>query len=326
MFGELPKLFDRNFAIGFFLPFALAGAAGLYLLYYYGLSGIIPPALQKDLIVGGTVFGLLSWLGGVLLLVTSRDLYRFFEGYGDFNPLRFFTWLERAHYRNLNKKIDQLDNEYRSHLNAHTQFPEDRNAQRDRLMIERIERFPDRESLILPTPFGNTLCAFESYPRVMYGLESIDGWSRLLAVVPSDYRNLIDGAKAHVDFWVNLGFLSLILVFGSLSLWTIYRDLPPLWLLAVAILVLLISAGRAQRLAVEWGDYVKGAFDVYRFNLLDLLSIKRPETRKEEFETWKNFSQAIIYRLPKRAPELKKVSTVARARTTRRRPATKRWG
>jgi len=308
MFAELPKLFDRNFAIGFFLPFALAAAASLYLLDHYGLSGNILPVLQKDLIVGGTVYGLLSWLGGILLLVTNRDLYRILEGYGKFNPVRTMIWLEREHYRHLNNEIEELDNEYRKHLKAKTEFPDELRTRRNRLMIERIERFPDKESLILPTPFGNTLRAFESYPRVMYGLESIDGWSRLLAVVPVDYRDLIDSAKAQVDFWVNLGFLSLILVVGNLSLFGIYRLRPSIWLLTVAVLVLLISPWRARRLAVEWGDYVKGAFDVYRFALLDLLSIKRPGSRKEEFETWKSFSQAIIYRLPERIPELKKLA------------------
>ena len=291
MFTELPKLFDRNFAVGFFLPFALAAAAFLYLLDYYGLSVPILLDLENDLIVRGTIFGLLCWLGGELLLITNRDLYRALEGYGKLNPLRVFRRFELAYYRQLNKEIDKLDNAYYEHLEAGTDLPESLKTKRLRLMIERSERFPDRESLILPTPFGNTLRAFESYPRVMYGLETIDGWSRLLAVIPTDYRNLIDSAKAQVDFWVNLFFLSLILVIASLSLIGIYRNLPPLWLLAIIVIILLISPWRARRLAVEWGDFVKGAFDVYRFNLLDSLSIKRPETRKEEFETWKNLAK-----------------------------------
>ena len=323
MFAELPKLFDRNFAIGFFLPFALAAAGINYLLNYYGIQGAVLLDLQKDPIVGGTIFGLLSWLGGILLLVTNRDLYRLIEGYGKLNPLRLFTWLERAHYQHINAEIEKLDDEFRDHLNSGTDFPEKLKTERNHLMIERIQRFPDRESLVLPTPFGNTLRAFETYPRVMYGMESIDGWSRLLAVVPGDYRDLIDSSKAHVDFWVNLGFLSLVLVIGDISLWGVYGITPPIWLLVISIIVLMISPWRAQRLAVEWGDYVKGAFDVYRFNLLDLLSIKRPESRKEESQIWKNFSQAIIYRLPEVIPELKQTDNKLEPRRTRK-PAKKR--
>ncbi len=304
MFAELPGLLDRNFAIGFFLPFALVAGASIYVLDYFGISAGILPTLQQDLIVGGTLFGLLSWLGGILLLVTNRDLYRVLEGYGIYNPLRLFRWLERAHYLRLTAEIDRLDEDFRQHLRAHKEFPEKLKTKRNRLMIERIERFPDREGLILPTPFGNTLRAFESYPRAMYGLESIDGWSRLLAVVPSDYRDLIDSAKAHVDFWVNLGSLSLLLVLGNVCLWAIYSKIPPLWLLIVSVIIMLVSPWRAQRLAVEWGDYVKGAFDVYRFKLLDLLGIQRPQTRAEEFQTWKQFSQAIVFRLSEALPEL----------------------
>ena len=306
MFAELPKLFDRNFAIGFFLPFALAAAASLYLLDCYGLSGIILTTLQEDLIVGGTIFGIFCWLGGILLLVTNRDLYRILEGYGKFNPSRLFTWLEQARYRHLHNEIKKLDVEIRKYLDASLEVPKELKTKRNHIKIELVERFPDRDRLIPLTPFGNTLRAFETYPMVMYGLESIDGWSRLLAVIPSDYRNLIDGAKAQVDFWVNLFFLSLVLVIGSLSLFGIYRILPPLWLLVIVVIILVISPSRARRLAVEWGDFVKGAFDVYRFKLLDSLSIKRPETRKEEFEVWKNFSQAIVFRLPEHIPELKK--------------------
>jgi hypothetical protein len=318
MFAELPKLFDRNFAIGFFLPFALAAAASLYLLDQSGLSGNILPILQKDLIVGGTVYGLLSWLGGILLLVTNRDLYRILEGYGKLNPSQMLTWLERGHYQRLNTEIEKLDQEYRRHLDANTDFPEHLKTKRNRLMIERVERFPDRENLILPTPFGNTLRAFESYPRIMYGLESIDGWSRLLAIVPSDYRDLIDSAKAQVDFWVNLGFLSLILVIGNLSLFAFYHFLPPLWLMAIIVLVLLISPWRARRLAVEWGDYVKGAFDVFAPQLRETLGLDPPKDRHEEKQQWTRFSQAIIYRLPDILPELKKADEKAKPKNRKR--------
>jgi hypothetical protein len=256
--------------------------------------------------LGGTIYGLLSWLGGILLLVTNHDLFRALEGYGKLNPLRLTIWLERSHFRHLNSEIKKLDEEYSKHLDDGTEFPESQKTKRNRLMVERIERFPERESQILPTPFGNTLRAFETYPRVMYGMESIDGWSRLLAVVPHDYRDLIDSAKAHVDFWVNLGFLSLILSIGNLSLCWIYHIAPPLWLLAATAFILFISPWRARRLAVEWGDYVKGSFDVYRFKLLELLGIEAPDDREEEREVWIKYSQAIIYRLPDSLPDLKK--------------------
>ena len=72
----------------------------------------------------GTIFALLCWLGGELLLITNRDLYRALEGYGKLNPLRVFRRFELAYYRQLKKEIDKLDNEYYEHLEAGTDFPE----------------------------------------------------------------------------------------------------------------------------------------------------------------------------------------------------------
>jgi hypothetical protein len=62
---------------------------------------------------------------------------------------------------------------------------------------------------------------------------------------------------------------------------------------------------RATSAAREWGDLVKSAFDVYRFNLLESLGIELPKSRQEEKALWTKYSQAIIYRLPERLPALK---------------------
>ena len=59
---------------------------------------------------------------------------------------------------------------------------------------------------------GTLSALFEVYPRVMYGLESIEGWDRILAVVPKDYRTLMDSAKAQTDFWINIVFLGNIFI------------------------------------------------------------------------------------------------------------------
>src|SRR5712692_4078105 len=74
------------------------------------------------------------------------------------------------------------------------------------------ERFPPEEDQLLPTAFGNTIKAFETYPDVMYGFDAIEGWTRLLAVIPKDYRELIETTKAETDFWVNLWFISLLIL------------------------------------------------------------------------------------------------------------------
>jgi len=150
---------------------------------------------------------------------------------------------------------------------------------------------------------------------VMYGFEGIDGWPRILAVLPKEYRELIDDAKAQVDWWVNLGVMSFVFL---VEVWyTIFSKwgLSPGWiyttfniLIPLGIFVLLnhILLWRATSAAVGWGDYVKSGFDIYRFTLLESLGIDPPKTRKAEKALWTRFSQAILFRSPDSLPDLKK--------------------
>lgn len=302
MFSELPKLFERNFAMAFFLPVAIFIGASLLLLDQYQLTQILP-TLNFDTLVGATILGLFSWLGGILLLVTNRDMYRLMEGYGKFNPVKLVGRFQKNRFRKLNEKLDKLNDEYRELGND---FPFDKRAERNKIMKELAEHFPDDERWLLPTAFGNTLRAFETFPRVMYGFEAIDGWSRILAVVPEEYRILIDNAKTQVDFWVNMGFVSALLLVEYLGITYYQGSFEAIWLLVLIALALLIAPYRARRVAVEWGDLVKAVFDLYRFDLLDALGIERPASREEERVIWTKVSQAIVYRLPSTLPDLKK--------------------
>src|SRR5687768_8426382 len=111
MLSDLPKLFDRNFALGFFLPVAAFVAASLALLNALGYSAVVLPVLKTDILLGATVAALGSWLGAVLLLGLNRDLIRLLEGYGRWNPARLWAGLERRRFRRLHREIAALDEE-----------------------------------------------------------------------------------------------------------------------------------------------------------------------------------------------------------------------
>ena len=188
------------------------------------------------------------------------------------------------------------------------------------------QRYPDEESFVLPTAFGNALRAFEVYPRVMYGFESIDGWSRILAVLPKEFRELIDDAKAQVDWWVNLAVLSFILLVGYwaafLSKWSSTLAWYSIVLNAVLPLALFAFLNwfffwRATSAVIGWGDYVKAAFDIYRFTLLESMNIDAPKSRATEKDLWTNFSQAILFRLPRLLPDLKRVTNKSKPRKSK---------
>ncbi len=304
MFGELPKLFDRNFVIGFFLPVAIFITISILIVNPYPFGAQTSKFLTTDLLVGTTTIGLLSWVGGILLLALNRDLYRIMEGYLKYNPLKLLGWMEKRRYHRVVSELEKLDDEYSECIDQKKEFPVKSRTRRNELMRQLAEEFPDKEEYLLPTPFGNVLRSFEVYPRYMYGFEAIDGWGRLLAVIPRDYVELIDAARAQVDFWVNLGIVFILLQIEYIALAFITGTPLQWWIVLLFILLGTLAPLRATSSAREWGDFVKSAFDVYRFNLLKSLGIELPKSREQERALWTKYSQAIIYRLPERLPDL----------------------
>lgn len=302
MFGELPKLFDRNFVIAFFLPVATFLAASIGLAYFYELFPTLLPSLKAEPLIGTTILGLVTWLGGVILLAANRDVYRLFEGYWRFNPFRLFSFVERWRYRKLKRRILELDRAYDSYLTEQEEPSEEINLRRGRLLRLEAERFPDREEYLLPTAFGNTIRAFEVYSRVMYGLETIQGWSRLISVIPNNHLKLVDDAKAQADFWLNLRALSCLFVIEYAAVSTYAGRWDYIWFPVIAFTLALVAAWRAKSAAVEWGEIVKASFDVYLPSLLTKLQFPYPATKEAEINLWREFSQGIIYRLPGLVP------------------------
>lgn len=164
--------------------------------------------------------------------------------------------------------------------------------------------YPSAAGAVLPTRLGNVVRSFEHYPRTQYNISAISLWPRLIAVIDKEYAAAIDDAKTSVDFMINCGTLSgtLALIIAILGLLypMPFRSLGQCaqWIGEIAGFALLayasyrVSIGRAM----AWGDLVKGAFDNYRWKLLDQLGYKqRPETLKEERRLWDAISRQIIY-------------------------------
>lgn len=309
MISELPKIFDKNFAIAYFLPVNLFLAASAGLLHLLGDPIRISFTSTAKTIFDVSLVAFSAWIASILLMVLNREIIRILEGYGRWNPLHLSDRKVRRDYADKMKLLNQMVDR-----NSQGDNSEELIRQHDKLAGELATQYPDREDLLLPTMFGNTLRAFECYPRVMYGMEPIDGWIRILAVVPKEYRELIDDAKAQVDWWVNLGVVSLAFLLEFWYLVFTKWGSGPYWHInALNFVVPLVVFGvlnrfiswRAIRAATGWGDYVKSAFDLYRFQLLEALSIDLPKNRAEEKKLWEQYSQAVAYRQPEDLPELK---------------------
>jgi hypothetical protein len=149
------------------------------------------------------------------------------------------------------------------------------------------EQFPSREDLILPTAFGNVLRAFEDYSLHLYGFEAIKGWSRLHGAMPKDFRELIGSNQASCDMWVSLWVVSVVLAAESLFM------LPwPFQIIVAGACVSLawFCVSRAREAAIDWGEWVKAAFDLYLPKLCKQLGYGLPKTADEVKRFWNGFS------------------------------------
>jgi hypothetical protein len=306
MLGEVSRIFDRNFSIGFFLPSAILFSFTAILLNVFIFKINITTFQETTWLVLATVLGLLSLVGGIVMMAVNRDLYRFMEGYGTYNPLKLFGWFERKRFRDTLREYAELEDEYQSCMSEGRVFPLKFEQRQTGLAIRLADEFPDKEEFLLPTPFGNVLSSFESFPRVMYGFDSIPAWSRLLAIVPSEYMAILDGAKAHVDFWVNLGLVFILIQIEYAGLVFSTGGHLNWWVVGFITALSIIAPVRATSSALEWGAGVKSAFDVFIPKLRETLEIEQPRNREEEFDQWQRYSRALILRKPEYLPEMKR--------------------
>lgn len=133
MFSKLPDLFNKNFAIGYFLPTIIFLLATRFLLEQFKLLPQILNATANnptDILIGTTMIGLLSWLISILLMALNRDIVRMLEGYGKLNPLKIFGFIERNRFWKLKKKIDALNQIRSTCLSQQQDFPAKLRSQR----------------------------------------------------------------------------------------------------------------------------------------------------------------------------------------------------
>ncbi len=311
IFSAISGQFSKSLILGTFLPVVLFTVLGLLFLPSLFPSGSSPlqplAALDKEWQVVAVTFIAVLLTG--LLYNLNIPIIRIYEGYpwirSGIGTRRKELWGRRftaaqtiaARLRFLDSQIDSNDSN--GDLVSRVQ------AERRRLELMLNQGFPGSKSLIMPTHLGNVIRSFETYPLAQYGMEAITLWPRLIGKIDKDYAALIDEAKASFDFMINCSLLSAIFValliftglFFSAPLASVNRF--ALWsaewlgFSALSYLSYSWAVGRAA----GWGMQVKGAFDLYRWDLLKQLGYKyTPCTRAEERAVWVEISQQIMYK------------------------------
>lgn len=281
MIANLPKFVDRAFFIGFLLPALIFVVLNGVLVGNAVSTGWVTERLEEPTWADLALGVLIVWFLAVLLVVANRPLMRLMEAYG---PLQHpkSPWIRYQRWR-----WDRL------HAAGERSRTSGTAAERIRAHQRFATEFPDDQEWLLPTAFGNAVRAFEVYPRVLYGVDAIWAWPRLQAVIPDEFTKQSEDARAALDFWLSSWGLTLFLTGEALVLMVLTRDWWfGAWCVA-GILAAWLCTRRARAHAIQWGEYVKAAFDLY---LPALAEQTRLPGLTGTPDSWRTFSQAIGYR------------------------------
>ncbi|MGT2469310.1 hypothetical protein [Paraburkholderia terrae] len=253
------------------------------------------------------------WIFAVFLMAVSHWTYRLLEGYIGLDR-SFFKRRQQKRHEKRYEFVRQCYAIYKAYQAAH---PEVGTVEKERELPEnnplRVEvkrlrlrylvlleahrqEYPRELRNVLATRFGNVLRAFEMYTWDVYGAESIFIWPRLFAVVPNSYLTAISDARSAVDFAVSLVVLSTAIAVSVLARSVVRVFTEPvlggtttLLLIGIGALALILARGFyeiAVSAAKQWGDVVKGAFDLYLPVLATTLGYELPATPAQQRKFW----------------------------------------
>ena len=319
MFSGLSKLADKSFVLGFFLP-SLVGTLAFIVLNrdVEPFSKLLQESLQEKTLADLTVMLLAVWMLSVLLMAGSHWMYRVLEGYAwPLNNSRLRARqlerrkLQRTKVRAAYEAVSAAENlpNAPTVTSVHAeQQPLLNELKLDYLRLRRMLalEYPEERELVLPTRFGNVLRAFEMYAGTVHGVESIHAWPRLLAVVPKDYQVTLADARAPVDFFVSLVFISFMLgtaalVRGGVSLISGPASAGPWGFGAIAVVafaVVRLCYLAALASAIAWGEVVKSTFDLYLPALANAMGYELPKTAEARRQFWEAVANQFQFHEP----------------------------
>jgi hypothetical protein len=290
--SDIAGVFSRYFIVGFFLPafFVLIGLS-------QALTNSFLPAAYKDL-GGGAQIAVLGGTGlllGLLLVGLNWQIFRLYEGYpiAERKDRRFIGVFHRAliaRQKAIFKRLEATrDNE--------TADPEARGRAAWRLDRD----FPPAIRDLLPFRFGNAVLAFESHAMKRWGLDSIAAWPRIDMLLSERESELQANSRSEAAFFVNG---SLLLLIAGLIL--IGDQIADGALNGIALLLYLIPFLGAALLArwsvgaaTRWGNAVRSAIDLHRFDLYERLGVRHPTSFTDEREcVAEHINQTLIYGSP----------------------------
>jgi hypothetical protein len=244
-------------------------------------------------------------------------LIRFLEGYKvqDSDIFRGALKRQREQFRDLDVRIRMLREQDQAYRSLFEELDWDALAQEEMIDVRwkewqevRLDRarfehefdrdFPSQIGMVLPTRLGNTIAAFEDYPRTRYGMDPIVLWGRLVPLLKEkQFLEFVSQEKSVFDFLLNtcivVAFLGLELFYLCLFLGEFVLAVLVLGLAGLFVWVLYNGMVIAAR---QWGTTVRVAFDLHRHDLCQHLGLRPAKSFRKEVERWQAISRFFLYR------------------------------
>ncbi|QJS99438.1 hypothetical protein G9272_03225 [Streptomyces asoensis] len=141
-------------------------------------------------------------------------------------------------------------------------------------------RYPLPDHLVRPTALGNVLAALRDTAGRDHGWDAAVAWPRLYPVLGERARAVVDDGRDSLDAAARLCVTTAVTALVSTVLllrsgWWVLLALAP------AAVALLAYHGAVQA-ALTYGDAVRAAFELHRFDLLQALHLPLPDSLQEE--------------------------------------------
>jgi hypothetical protein len=160
-----------------------------------------------------------------------------------------------------------------------------------RLRAEQKFRFPEETATLGPTSMANMAELHRNYAFTRYGMDIDVFWLRMQKIIIADphFFPILDQAKTQLDFAVALTWVfALFTVFWSAMIWWQRSSFVPFAMAfglgAPATALFYWVAVRNYR---TFGETLRSAVDLYRFDLLRALHLPLPTYSKAEERLWK---------------------------------------
>ncbi|HOC43228.1 MAG TPA: hypothetical protein PKJ99_09485 [Thermoanaerobaculales bacterium] len=155
------------------------------------------------------------------------------------------------------------------------------------------ERLPERDDRLLPTALGNALRAAEDSAGERYGLDTVLAWPRLYFVLSDRMVEVLGSQRLQLDVSSKLTAAFLLIAIITASM--LATDGWWLLLPAASLVLSRVAYRGAVEAAVAYGETIRAAFDLYRYDLLKALGIARPSDAVAERTVFEQLSEFLYF-------------------------------